>query len=718
MLQFRQITLNLIYFINILLIFLFLFEDKVELPVFLQVGGRLHPLVLHFPLALLFVGIFLEWLTSRKAFQHPATREITSCIFYLFALAAAITALFGFFLHREGAYQGDAVTWHKWTGLAVSLLGVLILWLKETPAVVYYSTLGVSAIALIVAGHLGAEITHGEGFLTEPIRKHWPATVVVEHVDSAVIFRDVIQPILNEKCINCHNPNKAKNDLILADYQHIIKGGKSGEVLVAGAAEESLLYKYALLPMSDSLHMPPEGKLQLDPEEIQLIGWWINSGAHPEVKYVSVAKADSIHPLMLSRFQPKTGLDLVDIPFADPEELESLNNPYRTVQQLSASKPYVAVFLGSKTDFSPQDLADLKGIRNQIVSIDIGNSEIQENELKDLKDFPHLRKLHLQNVAIGDEGVKQLRDLSYLESLNLSGTNISAKTLEEIEGWKHLKKLFLYNTRIGEEQVQALTKANPDLTVYNTKFDLSDSVYNVQLTMPVCKIDSMFFREKALVSIKLSRGKVKYYYTLDGTQPGSLANLYTEPFYVDQTADLKIIATMDGWIDSKVVSFPLLKLGKRPARVTLETKPDPKFAAKLDSTLVDGKSGSLNRGDKEYLGFTKQDLEVLFEMEDPTTLSRFSMSFLEDSGKGIFPPGHVEIWGGEDKNKLVKLGEVKTDTPMEMRSSVKGIIRIDFPEQSVRFVRVKAKRAKTLPAGHPNVNTATPSVFVDEVALE
>ena len=72
MLRFRQITLNLIYFINILLIFLLLFEEKVQLPVFLQVGGRLHPLVLHFPLALLFVGIFLEWLTSRKTFQHPA----------------------------------------------------------------------------------------------------------------------------------------------------------------------------------------------------------------------------------------------------------------------------------------------------------------------------------------------------------------------------------------------------------------------------------------------------------------------------------------------------------------------------------------------------------------------------------------------------------------------------------------------------------------------
>ena len=42
MIQFRQITLNLVYFLNVLLIFLLLVEDKVELPVLLQVTGRMQ----------------------------------------------------------------------------------------------------------------------------------------------------------------------------------------------------------------------------------------------------------------------------------------------------------------------------------------------------------------------------------------------------------------------------------------------------------------------------------------------------------------------------------------------------------------------------------------------------------------------------------------------------------------------------------------------------
>ncbi len=149
MFQFRQITLNLLYFLNVLLIFLLLVEDKVQLPLFLQVTGRMHPLMLHFPLVLLFVGIFLELIT-RKNFQHPAAEKITAYIFYLFAVTAALAALFGFFLYKEGSYLGDEIILHKWTGTAVSLLAVVIIWLKERPSVLfYYATLGVSAYALL-----------------------------------------------------------------------------------------------------------------------------------------------------------------------------------------------------------------------------------------------------------------------------------------------------------------------------------------------------------------------------------------------------------------------------------------------------------------------------------------------------------------------------------------------------------------------------------------
>jgi hypothetical protein len=470
--------------------------------------------------------------------------------------------------------------------------------------------------------------------------------------------------------------------------------------------------------MNDSLHMPPKEKLQLDREEIKLIGWWINTGAVAHQKYVNLPKVDSIQSIMVSKFHPKTGLDLLKISFADQQEIKDLNTPYRTVQQISATKPYIAVFLGSKKDFSVKDLTELNDVGNQVVSIDMGNSEVEDDDLKSLRQFPHVQKLHLQNNAIRDEGVKHLKDLRFLDVLNLSGTKISSKTLDEISGWQNLKKLYLYNTAVSEESVTALRKSRPGLDVYNTQFDLTDTVYNAQLTTPVVKIDSPFFHERALVEVKLSRGKVKYYYTLDGSEPTPGAIQYVDPFHVDQSGELKIIATMDGWIDSEVATFPLLRVGLRPDRVMVETKPHPKFSAKLDSTLVDGKPGSLDRGDKEYLGYFNQDCQVLFQLESPKKLSQLTLSFLEDLGLGVLPPEYVEVWGGEDKHNLKQLGRFVTDQPKNKRPAVKRIIKINFPPQSVRFVRLRARNPGQLPASFKLKKDTKASIFIDEVSLE
>lgn len=712
----RQITLTLTLFLNVLLIFLSIFEDKVRVPVFLQVTGRLHPAVVHFPLVLLFVVIFMEGLTFRKKIQEPATREIIDYVLYFFALSAVASALVGFFLFKEGGYSGDDINLHRWMGTAVSILAALILVFKVrsyTPY--YYGALVVTAVCLTITGHVGSEVTHGKGFVMEPMRRQ-QKRIEIENPDSAVVFRDVIQPILNEKCVSCHNSNKAKNDLILTDYKDIMNGGEHPGAIVSGNAAKSLVYKYVLLPMSDTLHMPPEGKLQLDREEIKLIGWWINAGSGEHEKYAQMNKVDSIHSIMLSKFQPKKGLDLVNIPFADPLKIKALTNPYRNVSQISAVKPYVAVFLGSKKDFSSNDLKELNDISQQIVSMDLGNSAVSDADIKILAGFPHLQKLHLQNISIGDEGLQHLRGLRYLEVLNLSGTNITSKALDEISGWKNLKKLYIYNTSVDAVSIESLKKASPQLEVFNTQLDLTDSLYYAQLTIPVVKIDSQFFRGRATVEVKPSRGKVNYYYTLDGTEPTSGSSHYTETFQVTQSSTLKIIAMMKGWADSKVSAYQLMKVRVTPDIIQLKTKADPKLSAKTDSVLVDGKPGSLDRGDKAYLAFVKQDFDVVLQTKVPVLASQVAVSFLQDVDQGIFPPEDVEVWGGMEQDKLERLGKVST-VPKTDKSTEKGLSIVNFSAREIRFVRIKAKNVGVLPAKHPLARTAKATLYIDEVTL-
>jgi uncharacterized membrane protein len=714
MILFRKIAFNFILFLNILLVFLSIFEDKVEVPVFLQVSGRLHPAVVHFPLVLLFIVIFFEWLGFGKKNHQTVNPEIIDYLLYFFALSAALGALFGFFLFLEGGYQEDEINLHRWTGTAISLLSVLILVLRTRSAGFYYATLALTVVCVIITGHVGSEVTHGQGFVTEPIRRQ-QQRIEIEHPDSAIVFRDVIQPILNEKCVSCHSAGKAKNDLILTDYKNIMNGGEQPGAIVASDAEKSLIYKYIMLPMSDTLHMPPEGKMQLDREEIKLIGWWINTGGSEHEQYLHLKKVDSIQSIMVTKFQPKKGLDLVDIPFADPSRIKSLTNPYRNVSQISAVKPYVAVFLGGKKDFTFNDLAELNSISKQIVSIDLGNSAVSDSDMKALSDFPHLQKLHLQNISIGDEGLQHLRNLRYLEVLNLSGTNITGKALDEISGWKNLKKLYVYNTSIEYPSIESLRKSNPELRVFNTQLDLTDSLYYAKLTMPVVKIDSQFFRGQAIVDVKPSRGKVNYYYTLDGSAPTSQSSHYTEPLKVSQTATLKIISTMEGWVDSEVGIHQLVKVGKTPKIIQLATKPDQKLSAKSDSVLIDGNPGSLDRNDKAYLVFVSHNFDANLELKT-AELSQVALSFLQDIDQGVFPPADIEFWGGMERNKMVSLGKI-SEIAGESKADEKGLIIINFSPREIRFLRVKAKNIGVLPSNHPLAKKAKPMLYIDEVAI-
>jgi hypothetical protein len=120
MVRFKQLTINLVYFLNALLVFLLIFDERVQLPVFFQVMGRMHPMILHFPIALLFVGMLMYWVNSRKSSQHQVVHELTQYIFCIYALGSALTAVFGFFLYKDGPYTGGEIFLHKWLGAASS----------------------------------------------------------------------------------------------------------------------------------------------------------------------------------------------------------------------------------------------------------------------------------------------------------------------------------------------------------------------------------------------------------------------------------------------------------------------------------------------------------------------------------------------------------------------------------------------------------------------
>jgi hypothetical protein len=52
---------NVLIFLNTLIIFLLVFENELLIPEWLQIIGRMHPMLLHFPIVLLLVSLVMEF---------------------------------------------------------------------------------------------------------------------------------------------------------------------------------------------------------------------------------------------------------------------------------------------------------------------------------------------------------------------------------------------------------------------------------------------------------------------------------------------------------------------------------------------------------------------------------------------------------------------------------------------------------------------------------
>lgn len=92
--------------------------------------------------------------------------------------------------------------------------------------------------------------------------------------DPAMHYERDVRPILKAYCFHCHGgEGEAKGNLDLRLRRLIVKGGDQGPAVVPGKRTESLLFERVSMG-----EMPPGGK-HLTPEQIEIIGKWIDAGA-------------------------------------------------------------------------------------------------------------------------------------------------------------------------------------------------------------------------------------------------------------------------------------------------------------------------------------------------------------------------------------------------------------------------------------------------------
>lgn len=690
----KKIMANATFAFIVLLSFLLIFEQRIELSPWLQAFGRVHPLLLHLPIGLLLFIALLVFL--RKYFESSSFDSLISFLLHIAALTASITALMGLFLSREGGYNEQDLQLHKWFGVTTCYLGTVLL-IVQRKNKVFKTTLIVSVVALIVTGHFGAMMTHGENFVLGPLLSKKQETQLTEN---ATAFEAVIEPLFDRKCSSCHNETKAKGKLVLTSFAHIMKGGKSGRLWDANDVDNSLLMKRLLLPLTDKKHMPPKDKTQLTTEEMAFVSMWLKRGADTQKKLGSYAEGDSLKLLAVKLIadhqqntEPKTKYHF---DFVDPEKIAELNNPCRSVFQLAQNEPALQADFFVRQAFDKKNLEELKTVNEQLVSISLAKMPIVDEDLKLLMSFKNLEVLNLNNTDVTGSRLSDLKDLDQLHSLSLAGTKVTVQSMDDLKFLKNLKKVFIWNTTISAPEAEMLRKKYPHI-LWETGY-AHDVNEVLQLTAPLMTSEQVL-RSGENIVLKASLPGTIIHYTTDGSEPDSISGMvYKKSIPAAPYQVVKAIASKDGWKHSSVTEFVVFKTGARPSRAELITVPDQKYQGEGAQTFIDGKKGAPDFfRDPTWIAFRDRLLETIFYFDDAPNLQSITISFSKNVGAMTMPPAEVEVWGGSDEDHLTLLQKVKPNQPTDYNISRVEGVEIKFPAAKRKCYRVVAKPLTKLP---------------------
>lgn len=446
--------------------------------------GHFHPVVVHLPIGILFVAFILELVAWKQKQAALLKHAIEICLIAGFA-GAVISCLFGWFLSREGGYDESTLQLHQWMGIAVAALaGISWLIKKKNAAKPYRFLLITIFILLLLTGHLGGNMTHGEDYLTaglpQPFAKWFGVeakkdTVQVKKnitdINEAVVYSDLVQPVLSEKCYSCHSSKKVKGSLRMDQEKLLFKGGKHGEIIKPGNAAESELVKRLLLPMEDDKRMPPKDQPQLSKEEIELISWWIKTGADTKKKVKELLPDAAILPVLASFSGGASGDTAAHIALSKVFDENPASPPKATIDKLTSlgilvspvaqDKNLLEVSCINYAAFDNSKAALLVELVNNIVWLRLDNTAITDETLAQVGKLKNLVRLNLSGTNVTSTGMIALQSLKNLEYINIVNTKVDDKGLLTLATIPSLKSIYCWNSQISAAGTENFKKKMP-----------------------------------------------------------------------------------------------------------------------------------------------------------------------------------------------------------------------------------------------------------------
>ena len=678
--------------------------------------GHLHPLLVHLPIGILLLGFILEIVYRKK--PSAIAKEIILMVLLIGAISAVISLATGWLLGEDGGYDETLLFRHRWLAVAFTVLtiGLYLLKKSKTPLAIrlYFPVYIIVLIIIGVTGHYGGSMTHGEDylFIDNSFKK-----VVIEDVDKARVYADIIQPIFNSKCVSCHNPSKIKGGLLMGNKENLLAGGDSGSILDSVSKNEASLFMQRLhLPLEDEDHMPPKGKIQPTAEELALMNWWMEHSNCFDCIAGTMDKSEKINKILVDLEEDTSPRALIAKKLSEvPQEwLANLNNSNISASKLAENSPLVLVSLYGRKDIALQDFKALKKYAKNIVELNLGNTNFNDTLSKSLTSFKNLTKLQLQNTPITDNTIEDLKGLKHLQSLNLYGDSISNTSLNTIGELNNLKNIYLWQTNITQDALNQYAINYPNIKVQG---QIDSEIFRAtKLEPPTIISETDFFKDSLRIEIDYVFDDADIYYTLDGSLPDSTSLKYSKPITLTRSTEVKAVTHAQGWNLSEVNSSSFKKIAFSFNSVTLNKKPNDRYKGHGANTLFDQKRGTINFVDGNWIGYESSHFTATIQLNTEELVSSVSVGALSSPEKWIFYPTGFTIWTSENGTdfKLVKkqkVGTEKINTLTRFR-----FFDVDIPPSQAKYVRIQVRSQLKNPSWHPNPG-GNSWLFVDEIIL-
>lgn len=217
-------------------------------------------------------------------------------------------------------------------------------------------------------------------------------------------------------------------------------------------------------------------------------------------------------------------------------------------------------------------------------------------------------------------------------------------------------------------------------------------------------------------SLKTLLRNVDIRYTTDGTEPNINSPVYTEVIPFSESKTVKAAVFDDRSQLGRLFTQELHYHKAVGKSIEINVEPHRSYPGSGKTSPINGMYGKNNRyGDKDWLGFWGDDLEITIDLKKETEITSIATRFYDAPGQWIYAPVKVEIvlLDGNHREIERKTASLQTNEQWQTLQNVKET----FLKQKARYITILVKNFGIIPDGAQGAGHKA-WTFVDEIVVK